>query len=189
MNAAGNMTLVSLQNGEEIKFYIFNAEDQTFIDFIPVEIKPGKFIYIKSLDEANEEFSSCEVIKLRVDEQEVDAWKLDDTFSIVCAWDMQGKEVLYRYENTDEIFQRYAEIVVQPEEPEEVLSPIEAFLAEYYLYVIIGLGAVVLILLITVICLAVTRKTKRGKGKARERRKARQEALREEVKKEIERTE
>lgn len=192
VNEAGTMKLMSLKAGDVTKFYIYNEADQTFIDFIPVEITAGKFIYIKALDETNEEFGAYEVTKLLVNEQEVDAWKLDDVFSMVCAWDMQGKEVLYRHDNVDGIYQRYAEIVekpAEPEEPEKVLNPIESFLADYYLYVIIGLGALVLILLIIVICLAATRKTKRGKGKARERRKARKEALKKEVEQEVERIE
>ena len=106
-----------------------------------------------------------------------------------------GEKVIYQYEKSENCLQLYKEIVIEeeiieePEVPEKIPTPFEVFLAEYYMYVILGLAALVLILLVTVIVLAATRKTKRNKAKARERRKARKEIIQQEVKQEVEKTE
>ena len=180
VNESGTITLMSLKAGDTAKFYIYDKVNNVFYDFIPVKIAEGKYIYLKDVNQESVAFSGYEVIKFAVNDSEVDAWKLDEEFCLVSAWDMNWEDVIYRHDSVDGIYQRFVEIQeVEPEIPEEPVveetTELEAFLAEYYLYLIAGLAGLVLVLLIIVIILAATRKSKRGKGKAKERRKEKKE--------------
>ena len=74
----------------------------------------------------------------------------------------EGEEALYQYDNVDGTFQRYAGVVEKEtvEEPEETKETFFSLLEKYHLYIIAGLGVVVLALIIALICVAVKSKKK-----------------------------
>ncbi len=148
-NANESIQLVSLQNGETADFYIYKEETKEFLPFVQIIFSEGKYIVPITLKSEMEQFAESEKTKIAYSGKQFEAWKLDDEFSIVCVMNEEGKELLYRYDSVDGVFQRYVEQKVE----EKTIFP-----NEYYMYAIIGLGALVLILLIAVICLAVRKK-------------------------------
>ena len=115
-----------------------------------------------------ETFQGFEETNLTLQGKSVAAWKLDNDFSVIRAFNQDRKEVFYRYDKVDGLFQRYTEPVEPPvvEEPvvEEEKNP---FLDEYALYIIIGLAALSVILLVALICVLCSKKHKRQVGNIR----------------------
>ena len=134
--------------------------------FVQMEIGEGKYIIPVLLNES-ETFKGFEEIKLMLEEREVPAWKLDEYFSVIHAYNQDGAEVFYRYDSMDGLIQRYSEPVEPPVVEEPVVEVEKTFLEEYALYIVCILGALVLVLLITLICVLRSAKHKRGVAQVR----------------------
>lgn len=162
-----DIKLVSLYNDDNAaQFYIFDEASQTFYPFVQMEIGEGKYIIPVLLNES-ETFKGFEEIKLMLEEREVPAWKLDEYFSVIHAYNQDGAEVFYRYDSMDGLIQRYSEPVEPPVVEEPVVEVEKTFLEEYALYIVCILGALVLVLLITLICVLRSAKHKRGVAQVR----------------------
>lgn len=172
-NANNSIQLVSLQNSEASSFYIYKQETQQFYPFTQVNFMDGKYIVPLPLNEEIEQFKENEKTVILYSNQQLDAWKLDDEFSVVCAMNQDGEELLYRYDSVDGVFQRYVETV-----EETTIFP-----GEYYMYAIVALGTLSIILFIAMIYFIASRKArhegrKRKAIKRMEKQKAKDEKKR-----------
>jgi flagellar biosynthesis/type III secretory pathway M-ring protein FliF/YscJ len=103
-----------------------------------------------------------------------------------------GEKVVYQYEKTENSLQLYKEYV-ELGKVEDVEAPIEKtwFPNEYYMYAIVGLGALSLILLIAMIYFIASRKArhegrKKKAIKRQEKQRAKEERQREKESRELE---
>ncbi len=149
-NANDSMKLVSLRNEETTGFFVYKESTKEFLPFVQIILSEGKYIIPLALNPTMAPFKENEKVSITYLGKQFEAWKLDDEFSIVCVMNDEGKELLYRYDSIDGVFQRYVEV-----EEEKTLFP-----NEYYMYAIAGLGALVLILLVSLICVAAKKKKK-----------------------------
>ena len=189
MNASGSLVLMNLKSGENTSFYIYNQEAKEFYDFVQIKFAEGKYIIPLPLDKDIAEFAEYETVTLQVQGKNIDAWKLDEEFSVAYAMNQDGKEVLYKYDSVDGTFQRYNDIKVEDVDQ----APIEKtwFPNEYYMYAIVGLGALSLILLIAMIYFIASRKArhegrKKKAIKRQEKQRAKEERQREKEARELE---
>lgn len=180
-NANGSLTLMSLQSGETASFYIYNQETQEFYDFVQIQFSEGKYIIPLPLNEEVMEFEFYDKTTLQVQGKNVEAWKLDEEFSITYVMNQEGTEALYKYDSVDGTFQRYNDIKVEDVEQ----TPIQKtwFPNEYYMYAIIGLGTLCVVFLIAMIYFIASRKV-RHEGRKRKAIK-RQEKQREKEEKKL----
>lgn len=162
-NASGTLHLIHLQGGSGTAFYIYDEAKQEFYNFVQIAIAEGKYIIPLPLEEV-EAFADAEAIELDVQQKKVNAWKLNEEFSVVNALNQNGEKVLYQYDSVDGTFQRYANI--QPEGTEQTSKEPVGVANKYYLYAIIGLGSLVLILSVALIYFVASRK-KRHEGRKR----------------------
>ena len=127
-----------------------------------IQLSEEKYIIPLPLNDT-EEFKDNEITTLTVQDKTFDAWKIDEEYSVILVLNAEGGEALYQYDNVDETFQRYAGAVVKEtiEEPEEMEMTFFSFLEKYHLYIIAGLGVVVLALIIALICVAVKHRNKK----------------------------
>lgn len=188
-NASGSLVLMNLKTGENTSFYIYNQEAKEFFDFVQIKFAEGKYIIPLPLDKDIAEFAEYETVTLQVQGKNIDAWKLDEEFSVAYAMNQDGKEVLYKYDSVDGTFQRYNDIKVEDVDQ----APIEKtwFPNEYYMYAIVGLGALSLILLIAMIYFIASRKArhegrKKKAIKRQEKQRAKEERQREKEARELE---
>ena len=188
-NASGSLVLMNLKSGENTSFYIYNQEAKEFYDFVQIKFAEGKYIIPLPLDKDIAEFAEYETVTLQVQGKNIDAWKLDEEFSVAYAMNQDGKEVLYKYDSVDGTFQRYNDIKVEDVDQ----APIEKtwFPNEYYMYAIVGLGALSLILLIAMIYFIASRKArhegrKKKAIKRQEKQRAKEERQREKEARELE---
>ncbi len=163
INASGNLHLIHLQSESGTAFYIYNEAKQEFYNFAQITIAEGKYIIPLPLEEVKA-FADAETIVLDVQQKKLDAWKLNDEFSVVNALNQNGEKVLYRYDGVDGTFQRYANI--QPEGTEQTSKEPVGVANKYYLYAVIGLSCLVLILSVALIYFVASRK-KRHEGRKR----------------------
>ena len=162
-----DIKLVSLYNDDNAaEFYVYDEASQTFYPFVQLEIGEGKYLIPVLLNDTAT-FKGFEEIKLALEEKEVPAWKLDQDFSVIRAYNQDGTEVFYRYDSVDGLIQRYTEPVEAPVIEEPVVEEEKTFFEEYALYIVCILGALVLVLLITLICVLCSAKHKRGVAQAR----------------------
>lgn len=162
------LLLMALKNDVKSAFYIFKQETQEFYPFVLITIAEGKQIIPLELYETE---AFADMTSLTVQGKAIDAWKIDEEFSVINAMTLEGEEILYKYDQVDGTFQRYSEAV--PEKVEEVVEEEkqETFLDKYSLYIIIALAVVVAILLVVVICLLATRKQKHSARRRRMQKK------------------
>lgn len=155
----GELLLVNLQNEAGNAFYIFNEETQEFYDFVQISFLEGRYIIPLTLDD-REEFADSDKTTVTLQDKPFDAWKIDENYSIICAMDSEGEIVLYQYDSLDGTLQRYAGVVGKEpvEEPEETKLTFFSFLEKYHLYIIAGLGVVILALIIALICVVVKKR-------------------------------
>lgn len=187
-NAKGNLVLVSLQTGEIADYYIYDKTTQEFYPFIQIVLSEGKYIIPLQLKKDIKEFGNLEMFTFPFRDKAIDAWLLDEEFSIICAMNQEGEELLYRYDVVDGTFQRYKDIEIEPVETEEKTL----FPNEYYMYAIAGLGALSLILFIAMIYFIASRKArhegrKKKAIKKMEKQKAKEEKERAKKEAELER--
>ncbi len=188
-NANGSLVLMNLKSGENTSFYIYNQEAKEFYDFVQIKFAEGKYIIPLPLNKDVAEFAEYQTCTLEVQGKRVDAWKLDEEFSVAYVMNQDGTEVLYKYDSVDGTFQRYNDIKVEDVEQ----APIEKtwFPNEYYMYAIVGLGALSLILLIAMIYFIASRKArhegrKKKAIKRQEKQRAKEERQREKEARELE---
>lgn len=161
-----DIKLVSLYNDDNAaQFYIYDEVGQTFYPFVQLEIGEGKYLIPVLLNDSAT-FKGFEEIKLTLNEKEVEAWKLDQDFSVIRAYNQDGAEMFYRYDSVDGLLQRYTEPVEPPVVEEPVVEVEKTFLEEYALYIVCILGALVLVLVITLICVLCSAKHKRAVAQA-----------------------
>ncbi len=155
----GELMLVNLQNETGNAFYIFNSETQEFYNFVQISFSEGRYIIPLKLDD-RQEFADADTTTIMLQDKPFDAWKVDEEYSVIRAMNSEGEIVLYQYDSLDGTLQRYAAVVANEteEEPEETEMTFFTFLEKYHLYVIAGLGAVVLVLIIALICVAVKKR-------------------------------
>jgi len=162
-----DIKVVSLYNEENAaEFYIYDEAGQTFYPFVQLEISEGKYLIPVLLNDSAT-FKGFEEIKLVLEEKEVSAWKLDQDFSVIRAYNQDGAEMFYRYDSVDELLQRYSEPVEPPKVEEPVVEEEKTFLEEYALYIVCTLGALALVLLITLICVLCSTKHRRSVAQTR----------------------
>ena len=188
-NASGSLVLMNLKSGENTSFYIYNQEAKEFYDFVQIKFTEGKYMIPLPLSKEVAEFATYGTVTLQVQGKSIDAWKLDEEFSVAYAMNQDGKEVLYKYDSVDGTFQRYNDIKVEDVDQ----APIEKtwFPNEYYMYAIVGLGALSLILLIAMIYFIASRKVrhegrKKKAIKRQEKQRAKEERQREKEARELE---
>lgn len=188
-NASGSLVLMNLKSSENTSFYIYNQEAKEFYDFVQIKFAEGKYMIPLPLSKDVAEFATYGTVTLQVQGKSIDAWKLDEEFSVVYAMNQDGKEVLYKYDSVDGTFQRYNDIKVEDVDQ----APIEKtwFPNEYYMYAIVGLGALSLILLIAMIYFIASRKArhegrKKKAIKRQEKQRAKEERQREKEARELE---
>ncbi len=188
-NASGSLVLMNLKSGENTSFYIYNQDAKEFYDFVQIKFAEEKYMIPLPLNKDMAEFAEYETCTLEVQGKRVNAWKLDEEFSIVYVMNQDGKKVLYKYDSVDGTFQRYNDIKVEDVDQ----APIEKtwFPNEYYMYAIIGLGALSLILLIAMIYFIASRKArhegrKKKAIKRQEKQRAKEERQREKEARELE---
>lgn len=155
-NENNTIQLVNLQNEDSTAFYIYKQETNRFLPFIQVVLSEGKYIIPLALDAKFEQFEENERTTINYADKQFDAWKLDDEFSVVYVLNQDGEELLYRYDSVDGVFQRYVEAVGET----------TFFPSEYYMYAIVGLGALSIILFIAMIYFIASRKA-RHEGRKR----------------------
>ncbi len=160
----GNLTLICMQDASSIDnpsvFYIYEEETNNFYPFMQIAIAEGKNIIPLPIYETKE-FS--QTTTLTVQDKTIEAWKIDEEFCVIPVLNAAGENVLYKFDSVDGTYQRYSEAV--PEENEETdeidetkpENKMQGLLSEYGLYMIAGLGAVVLILAVTLIYLLSTK--------------------------------
>lgn len=178
VDASEKLTLVNLKNGEKTDFYVFDQEAQKFYNFVQISFSDGKYIVPLPLNRNIKEFTECEVLTIQVQEKAIEAWKINDEFSIAYVINQEGAEGLYKYDSVDGTFQRYSEADIEQTEAEPVEKTI--FPDEYYMYAIVGLGALSLILFIAMIYFIASRKSrhegrKRKAAKRLEKQRAKEE--------------
>lgn len=176
-DASGTLQLMSLQSGETSNFYIYNEDTQEFYPFVQVEIAEGKYIVLLQ-SEGTEEFA-FEMSTITVQDKVLEAWKIDEEFSIVRALTQEGTVVFYKYDSVDGTFQRYAEVQTD-DEAQEVVEEKTIFPNEYYMYAIVGLGALVIILSISMIYFVASRKHRHEARKRKAQKKAEKQRAKEE---------
>ena len=188
-NASGSLVLMNLKSGENANFYIYNQEAKEFYDFLQIKFAEGKYIVPLPLNKDVAEFADYEDITIQVQGKNVNAWKLDEEFSVAYVMNQDGTEVLYKYDSVDGTFQRYNDIKVEDVEQ----APIEKtwFPNEYYMYAIVGLGTLSIILLISMIYFIASRKVrhegrKRKAIRRQEKQRAKEEKQREKEQKILE---
>ena len=162
-----DIKVVSLYNDDNAaEFYIYDEAGQTFYPFVQLEISEGKYLIPVLLNDSAT-FKGFEEIKLVLEEKEVSAWKLDQDFSVIRAYNQDGAEMFYRYDSVDGLLQRYSESVEPPKVEEPVVEEEKTFLEEYALYIVCTLGALALVLLITLICVLCSTKHRRSVAQTR----------------------
>ena len=157
----GDLLLVSLQNDATgAVFYIFNQETQEFYNFVQISFSEGRYIIPLTLDDTKE-FAGYETTTVTLQDKTFDAWKIDEEYSILRVMNSDGEIVFYQYDSLDGTLQRYAGVVEKETVGEEETElTFFSFLEKYHLYIIAGLGAVVLALIIALICVAVKKKNR-----------------------------
>jgi hypothetical protein len=178
VSAKETLKLLCLKDQTESKFFIYDEEAETFSEFVLVERGEGKYIIPLSLENRADKYENAEVINVQVQGKNFEAWKMDEEFSIVYAVNQDGDELLYRYDNVEEIFQRYTDTELDLE-PVEV-KPGFAIPNKYYLYTIGGLTALCLILLISMIYFIASRKHRHEARKKKMQRKLEKQRAKEE---------
>jgi ATP-dependent Zn protease len=105
-------------------------------------------------------------VTLQVQNKNIEVWKLNEEFCVAYVVNQDGENALYRYDNVDKTFQRYTDVEAESGDVSE--APVEKtwFPNEYYMYAIVGLGALSLILFIAMIYFIASRKA-RHEGRKR----------------------
>lgn len=180
VDASEKMTLMNLKSGDNTEFYIYNQEAQEFYDFLQISFSDGKYIIPLPLNNNIKMFAECEVLTIPMQEKAIEAWKINDEFSIVYVINQEGAESLYKYDSVDGTFQRYSDVDIEQTEVETVEKTI--FPNEYYMYAIIGLGALSLILFITMIYFIASRKSRHEGRKRKAAKRLEKQRIKEEKK-------
>lgn len=170
--------LLNLQNDAGTTFYIYNQETQEFYPFVQIAIAEGKYIIPLPLNTDIQEFANCETAVINVQDKNLEAWELDEEFSVVYVLNQDGVETLYRYDEVDGTFQRYTDVIFEEAEPVPVEKTL--FPNQYYLYAIAGLGALTLILLVSMIYFIASRKRRHEGRKRKVVKRAEKKRLKEE---------
>lgn len=177
-SAKDTLKLVCLKSATDSRFYIYEKETQAFSKLVLIERGEGKYVIPLSLQNRVDKYKNAEVITVQLQEQEFEAWKLDDEFCLVYAMNPEGDELLYRYDTVEEVFQRYTdmELDLEPtEEPEKLLFP-----SKYYMYAIAGLGGLCFILFICMVYFIASRKHRHEARKKKMQRKLEKQKAKEE---------
>lgn len=172
VNEKGNMHLMSLKNSNGTSFFIYNQEINEFHNFVQVKIAEGKYIIpmplegeIKGLEDAKKE-------TLKLQEKDFETWQLDEEFSLIYVMNQDGDQTWYRYDGVDGTFQRYTDAELVIESVEESGLKKALFPNAYYMYAIVGLGALCFIFLIAMIYFIASRKQRHEGRKKKALRKA-----------------
>lgn len=179
-----DLTLVYMVNeGNEKNFYIYDEEKGITSVFKPVSIL-GRNVVIFDLTEEEQKRDNMAYSEVTIDGITMYGWTYENpeyaNYVQILVMNEFGEKVVYQYEKTENSLQLYKEYV--EETKDEAAEPVEKtiFPDEYYMYAIVGLGALSLILFIAMIYFIASRKSrhegrKRKAAKRLEKQRAKEE--------------
>ena len=191
-----DMSLVYLVNeSAEKNFYIYEEGHGITSIFRPVSIL-GRNVIVYDLSEEEQVRDNMTYTEVIIDGTTLYGWTYENpdfaNYIHIAVMNEFGEKVVYQYEKTENSLQLYKEYV-ELEKVEDVEAPIEKtwFPNEYYMYAIVGLGALSLILLIAMIYFIASRKVrhegrKKKAIKRQEKQRAKEERQREKEARELE---
>ena len=192
-----NMTLVYLvtESGEK-NFYIYEEGHGITSIFRPVSIL-GRNVIVYDLPEEEQKRDNMVYSEVTIDGTTLYGWTYENpdfaNYIHISVLNEFGQKIIYQYEKTENSLQLYKEYV-ETEEVEDVeQAPIEKtwFPNQYYMYAIVGLGALSLILLVAMIYFMASRKARHEGRKKKairrhEKQKEKEERQREKEARELE---
>ena len=147
-------------------FYIYEEAQGITSIFKPMAIL-GRNVIIYDLTEEEQVRENMVYSEVTIDDITLYGWTYEHpdfaNYIHIKVMNEFGEKVIYQYEKTEnslQLYKEYVEVEETVEEPEETKMTFFSFLEKYYLYIIAGLGVVVLALIIALICVAVKSKKK-----------------------------
>ena len=192
-----NVSLVYLVNelGEK-NFYIYEEGHGITSIFRPVSIL-GRNVIVYDLPKEEQTRDNMVYSEVTIDGTTLYGWTYENpdfaNYIHISVMNEFGEKVVYQYEKTENSLQLYKEYVELDKVEDVDQAPIEKtwFPNEYYMYAIVGLGALSLILLIAMIYFIASRKArhegrKKKAIKRQEKQRAKEERQREKEARELE---
>ena len=147
-------------------FYIYEEAQGITSIFKPMAIL-GRNVIIYDLTEEEQVRENMVYSEVTIDDITLYGWTYEHpdfaNYIHIKVMNEFGEKVIYQYEKTEnslQLYKEYVEVEETVEEPEETKMTFFSFLEKYYLYIIAGLGVVVLALIVALICVAVKSKKK-----------------------------
>lgn len=147
-------------------FYIYEEDKGIISVFKPVSIL-GRNVIVYDLTEEEQIRENMVYSEVTIDNITLYGWTYENPdfadYIHIKVMNEFGEKVIYQYEKTEnslQLYKEYVEVEETVEEPEETEMTFFSFLEKYYLYIIAGLGVVVLALIIALICVAVKKRNK-----------------------------
>lgn len=147
-------------------FYIYE-EDQGIVSvFKPVSIL-GRNVIVYDLTEEEQIRENMVYSEVTIDDITLYGWTYENPdfadYIHIKVMNEFGEKVIYQYEKTEnslQLYKEYVEVKEPVEEPIQDVAKESNLLQKYYLYIIAGLGVVVLALIIALICVALKNKNR-----------------------------
>lgn len=171
----GKLTLMNLtdENGKS-EFFIYDSEKQRFYPFLQMQISEVRYIIPLPLTLAEQTLSNVKNSTLTLQEKEFDVWQEENgEFYILNAMSNEGTVGLYRYDIVDATCQRYVEAKLEVADTET--EAMDSFIDRYGIYIIAGLGVLVVLLTLSTVCLAVKKKPVHHARRNKHRRRRKKE--------------
>ena len=147
-------------------FYIYEEDQGITSIFKPVAIL-GRNVIIYDLTEEEQIRENMVYSEVTIDDITLYGWTYEHpdfaNYIHIKVMNEFGEKVIYQYEKTEnslQLYKEYVEVEETVEEPEETKMTFFSFLEKYHLYIIAGLGVVVLALIIALICVAAKKRNK-----------------------------
>lgn len=147
-------------------FYIYEEDQGITSIFKPVAIL-GRNVIIYDLTEEEQIRENMVYSEVTIDDITLYGWTYEHpdfaNYIHIKVMNEFGEKVIYQYEKTEnslQLYKEYVEVEETVEEPEETKMTFFSFLEKYHLYIIAGLGVVVLALIIALICVSVKKRNK-----------------------------
>lgn len=141
-------------------FFLYNAEDASFAAYVMVTVSPSTTIVLQKAEKGLKIPEGYQEVKLTVNDNEFPAWQdvNNEGFYLVYAMNSNtGEKGFYRYDTTEESYQRYAENQAEKTSVEKTTKAgkLVNMVEKNLMFVLIGAAVVVLILFIVIIVLSV----------------------------------
>lgn len=192
-----DMTLIYLVSESADKnFYIYEQNTGIISIFRPVSIL-GRNVIVYDLTEEEQVRKNMVFSEVTIDGTTLYGWTYENpdfaNYIHILVMNELGEKVVYQYEKTENSLQLYKEYVELEKVEDVEQAPVEKtwFPNEYYMYAIVGLGALSFILLIAMIYFIASRKArhegrKKKAMKRQEKQRAKEERQREKEARELE---